>query len=572
MVISILIRARQRLPRSRSLDIVGEESVTVSLTDDGAPLVVEVGCSVQGVARQNDIDIMATCGGRGRCRSCRIKLVEGTVTEPSVADQSQLSKDEITEGYRLACQCYPRASASYAISPPNHETSFQILNDAGQQQLPESINPAEENETPYGIAFDIGTTTVVGYLMDLTTGASLASVSGLNPQTVFGGDVISRIGFAAEKPTHVKKLHQRIATFLSDLSQQACDQVGISRSEICKVTVVGNTCMHHLLLGIDPTPLGCAPYEPVFTEAYLCPARKCGLKLHENAQAYLLPIVAGFVGADTVGMILSAKLASSTGIVIAADIGTNAEVVLRTDHGLIACSSPAGPALEGGQIHDGMRAAYGAVDKVTAGEDIIIHTIGDAPPLGVCGSGLIDSVAVLLDLGIIDKTGRMHTEPKAPLSPAIEARLRKGESGMPEFVLVWAADSGNHLDIVLTQGDVRQLQLAKAAIMSGVQALLQQVEMDCDSIDAFLLAGGFGNYINIRNARRIGLIPDLADDRIHYIANAAGLGAQLTLLSDRCRRQAEQIAIETKHLPLAGLEGFQKIYLGTMGFPLEIKQ
>ncbi|MCP4335072.1 MAG: DUF4445 domain-containing protein, partial [Gammaproteobacteria bacterium] len=337
---------------------MGEESVTVSLTDDGAPLAVEAGSSVLAVARQHDIDIMATCGGRGRCRSCRIKLVEGTVTEPATADFSQLSKDEIGEGYRLACQCYPQASASYAISPPNYETSFQILSEAGQQPLPDFINPADENETPYGIAFDIGTTTVVGYLMNLTTGASLASVSGLNPQTVFGGDVISRIGFAAQKPAHVKKLHQRIATFMNDLSEQACDQAGISRTEICKVTVVGNTCMHHLLLGIDPTPLGSAPYSPVLTAAHQCPARECGLRLHENAQAYLLPIIAGFVGADTVAMILSAKLGQREGNVIAADIGTNAEVVLKTDGGLIACSSPAGPALEGGQIRDGMRAAY----------------------------------------------------------------------------------------------------------------------------------------------------------------------------------------------------------------------
>ncbi|MCP4997406.1 MAG: ATP-binding protein, partial [Hyphomicrobiales bacterium] len=209
---------------------------------------------------------------------------------------------------------------------------------------------------------------------------------------------------------------------------------------------------------------GSAPYKPVLTAAHQCPARECGLRLHENAQAYLLPIIAGFVGADTVAMILSAKLGQREGNVIAADIDTNAEIVLKTDGGLIACSSPAGPALEGGQIRDGMRAAYGAIDRVSAEQDVTIHTIGDAPPLGICGSGLIDAVAVLLDLGVIDKSGRLHIEPKVPLPDAIATRLRKSENGMPEFVLVWAADSGNHLDIVLTQGDVRQLQLAKAAI------------------------------------------------------------------------------------------------------------
>ncbi len=548
-----------------------QTAVAITLTDDGAPLVVEAGISVLGAARQDNIDIMATCGGRGRCRSCRIKLVRGMATEPGIADLSQLSKDEIGEGYRLACQCYPKSDSSYAIAPPTHETSFQILSEPGEwQDLLDSIDSDGDNETLYGIAFDIGTTTVVGYLINLETGATLACVSGLNPQTVFGGDLISRIGFAAEKLTHVKKLHQRIATFMNDLGEYVCDQVGICRSEICRVTVVGNTCMHHLLLGIDPTPLGSAPYNPVVKAPYRCPARECGLRLHENAQAYLLPVIAGFVGADTVAMILSAKLGSHSGNVIAADIGTNAEVVLKTDQGLIACSSPAGPALEGGQIRDGMRAALGAIDRVTADRDIVIHTIGDAPALGICGSGLIDAVAVLLDLGIIDKTGRLHVEPKAVLPKTIAARLRKGEDGAPEFVLVWAAESGNHLDIVLSQGDIRQLQLAKAAIMSGVQALLQQVGLELGDIDSFLLAGGFGNYINARNARRIGLIPDLAGDRIHYIANAAGLGAQIALLSDRGRVEAEKIALETRHLSLAGLPGFQKMYLGAMGFPAEI--
>jgi len=551
---------------------MGWKSVTITLTDDAAPFSVEAGVSILGAARQNDIDIMATCGGRGRCRSCRIKLVRGIATEPAVADFSQLSKDEIGEGYRLACQCYPQSDSSYSITPPTHETSFQILSETGEwQDLLDSIDPAGENETSYGIAFDIGTTTVVGYLTNLETGATLACVAGLNPQTVFGGDLISRIGFAAEKKTHVKKLHQRIVTFMNDLSERACDQAGISRADICKVTMVGNTCMHHLFLGIDPTPLGSAPYDPVLREARQCPARECGLRLHEHAQVYTLPIIAGFVGADTVAMIMAAQLDSRPGNTIAVDIGTNAEVVLKTDRGLNACSSPAGPALEGGQIRDGMRAAFGAIDRVGADRDIVIKTIGDAPALGICGSGLIDAVAVLLDLGIISKTGRLLVQPGLLLPDAIAARLRYDDNGSPEFVLVRAADSGNHLDIVLSQGDIRQLQLAKAAIMSGVQTLLQQGDLECSDIDAFLLAGGFGNYINIRNARRIGLLPDLANDRIHFIANAAGLGAQMALLSDQCRRQAEKIAVETQHLSLAGLPDFQKTYLDAMGFPVEIR-
>lgn len=552
---------------------MSNERVTITLTVDGAPLRIATGASVLNTAQTNDIDIIATCGGRGRCRSCRVKLVEGTSTEPGAADRTQLSEDEIREGYRLACQCYPQSSSRYSIAPPANETSFQILSEPGEwHDLLSSIDHSSENETPYGIAFDVGTTTVIGYLIDLETGETLASVSGLNPQTVFGGDLISRITFAAEKKGNVRKLHRRIATFMNELSERACDQAGIIRADICKVVVVGNTCMHHLFLGIDPTPLGSAPYSPVIKEIHQCSARERGLRLHESAQVCMLPIIAGFVGADTVGMILASKLGSRAGNVIAADIGTNAEVVLKTGQGLTVCSSPAGPALEGGQIHDGMRAALGAIDKVTVEQDIMIHTIGDVPALGICGSGLIDAVAVLLDLGIINETGRLLVEPNKPLSDAIAARLRNSEEGTPECVLTWASQSGNQLDIVLSQGDIRQLQLAKAAIMSGLGALLQQADLECSDIDAFLLAGGFGNYINIRNARRTGLIPDLANDCIHYIANAAGLGAQMTLLSDQSRNEAERIARETKHLSLAGYPGFKKMYLDAMGFPTEIEE
>ncbi len=550
-----------------------EAPVTITLTAGGERLRAEPGASILHTARQNDIDIIATCGGRGRCRSCRIKQIEGEAVQAGVADRAQLSGDEIREGYRLACQCYPQSSGDFSITPPTQETSFQILSEPGEwRDRLTSMDRGRHNETPWGIAFDIGTTTVVGYLINLETGKTSACVGGVNPQTAFGGDLISRIAFAAEKPANVRKLHQRITTFLNNLCEYACGQAGIARTDICKVAVVGNTCMHHLFLGIDPTPLGSAPYQPVTKRAYQGAARACGLRLHETAQVYLPPVIAGFVGADTVAMILSSRLASRTGNLIAADIGTNAEVVLKTDQGLVACSSPAGPALEGGQIRDGMRAALGAIDKVHAQQDIVIRTIGGAPALGICGSGLIDTVAVLLDLGIIDKTGRLLREPRIPPPPAIAARLRNGEDGVAEFVLVRAADSGNRLDIVLSQKDIRQLQLSKAAIISGVDALLRNSNLKRGDIDTFLLAGGFGNYIDTRSARRIGLIPDLANDRIHYIANAAGLGAQMALLSAESRAMAENIADKTEHLSLAGYPGFQKMYLDAMGFPTEIKQ
>lgn len=325
--------------------------------------------------------------------------------------------------------------------------------------------------------------------------------------------------------------------------------------------------MHHLFLGIDPTSVGHAPYHPVMRGAYACSAREAGLRLNREARLFMLPLVAGFVGADTVGVILSTDIENHRGISVVADIGTNAEVVLKCQHGLFACSSPAGPALEGGQIHDGMRAALGAIDQVSIGEDINIHTIGDVPALGICGSGPIDTVAALLEVGIIAPSGRLLLTPKKPLSDPLAARLRNGASGQPEFVLVWAQGSANRNDIVLTQGDIRQFQLAKAAILGGVVALADRAGIAYEDISEFSLAGGFGNFLSIRNARRVGLIPDLATDQIHYISNAAGLGAQMALTSEDERARAGQLADKVTHISLAGFAEFQKMYLNAMAFP-----
>jgi uncharacterized 2Fe-2S/4Fe-4S cluster protein (DUF4445 family) len=249
------------------------------------------------------------------------------------------------------------------------------------------------------------------------------------------------------------------------------------------------------------------------------------------------------------------------------DIGTNAEVVMGGPAGLMACSSPAGPALEGGQIRCGMRAAHGAIDRVRIGAEVAVHTIGEAPPLGICGSGLIDAVAELLDAGLVTTSGRMLADPNPASSKAVASRLRNDAEGTPEFVLVWARDSGGGKDIIVGQKDIRQLQLAKAAIGGGLRALEEVAGVgDCE-ISELLLAGGFGNYLNIRSARRIGLIPDLPDSRVRYVANAAGLGAQMALLSETERARAEALAGRISHVSLAEHPDFQRIFLDAIAFP-----
>ncbi|MCP4072519.1 MAG: DUF4445 domain-containing protein [Hyphomicrobiales bacterium] len=617
---------------------MGNIDYILEFSDLPAAVSFVEGASILQVAQQNDVEINATCGGRGRCRSCRVKMIKGTPPNATICDRSQLSDEEIREGFRLACQCFLKSDASIAIAPPVNETLFQILVDSGipatggkvmepdsgvsktfllpernstgsgrnseieellggtetssgasltvVRQIPKllknlndgitvtrfggqviSIEPGDTVARMFGLAFDIGSTTVVGYLADLNTGETISSVSGLNPQSVFGGDLISRIAFGAEIPANVRKLHSKIVTYLNDLSKELCSQAGIEPDHVYKVTVVGNTCMHHLFLGIEPTSVGHAPYLPVIRGAYSCSAREAGLRLNRDARMFMLPLVAGFVGADTVGVILSTGICNHQGISVVADIGTNAEVVLKCPDGLFACSSPAGPALEGGQIHDGMRAALGAIDQVTIDDDIGVHTIGNVPALGICGSGLIDIIAVLLEVGIIMPSGRLLLAPKNKLSKRLARRLRNGPGGQPEFVLVWAKDSANHNDIVLTQGDIRQFQLAKAAILGGVVALAERAGVACEDISRFMLAGGFGNFLVIKNARRVGLIPDLETKRIQYVSNAAGLGAQMALISERERIRAGQLAETVIHISLAGFAGFQKMYLDAMAFP-----
>ncbi len=619
--------------------MAGEKRL-LKITNHSPDLGFECGESILQTAQQNDVEINATCGGRGRCRSCRIKMVKGETPEATIADRSQLSEEEMQEGFRLACQCFLQSDASISIAPPINETSFQILVDTGGTDLDEdgqkpdsgiskdflipqrakdeaddsselealiagsdggtklsldllrqvpktledskdgvtvarygnqvlSIEAGDTSTQMFGLAFDIGTTTVVGYLVDLSTGETLTSISGLNPQSVFGGDLISRIAFGAESPANVRKLHSRIVTYLNDLSKAACEQVGVKPDHVYKVTIVGNTCMHHLFLGIDPTTVGHAPYAPIIRSAYSCSARDAGLRLNPGARLFMLPLVAGFVGADTVGVILSTKIEKEDEISVIADIGTNAEVVLKCSGGLYTCSSPAGPALEGGQIYDGMRAALGAIDRVTinAGDDVEVHTIGGVPALGICGSGLIDTVACLVEAEIIAPSGRMKPDPTNLPDTLLKARLRVGESNQPEFVLVRAKDSANQTDIVLTQGDIRQFQLAKAAILGGVVALADRAGIAFEDIVSFSLAGGFGNYLDITNARRVGLIPDIDTNQIRYISNAAGLGALKALSYESERIHADHLADTVTHISLAGFAEFQKMYLNAMAFP-----
>lgn len=614
-------------------------SMAIALTVLPGPRVLQVapGTTVLRAAQAGGIDITATCGGRGRCTSCRVKFLDGTVPPPTIMDELQLGGDLVREGYRLSCQCPVTEPITVRVAPPLDEQAFQILGadravgdvarvriDAGivkrvvTVSLPreehhqtsdleallgavggatEDVSPALLRELPatlrdaggevtvttfgphvlavekgdtallkFGLAVDIGTTSVVSTLIELESGEQLASVSSLNPQAVFGGDLMSRIAFAQFNPANLRKLQTRIIGLLNQHVEEIVRQSGVLAKWIYKVVVVGNTCMHHLLLGIDPSYVGLAPYAPVMRQPLVLPARELFLKVNPEARVCLLPLVAGFVGADAVAVALATRIYESSEVRIAVDIGTNGEVLLGSRERLWACSAPAGPALEGAQIRHGMRAALGAIDRVTIGDDVEVHTIGEAPPLGVCGSGIIDALAGMLDRGIVDDTGLIQVEGRDRLPPRLRERVgARGEER--QFVLVRPGEAGAAREIVLTQEDVRQVQLAKGALASGIAMLQHVAGIPGDRVAELMLAGGFGNYVSIRSALRIGLVPPLPPERIRYVGNAASLGAQLCLVSEAERSRAEAVARSIEHVSLAAHPDFQELFVAAMNFP-----
>ena len=611
-------------------------AIALRILPNDRTLEVLSGTTILGAAHAAGVDITATCGGRGRCTSCRVKFIEGAVPPPTIMDELQLGADLVRDGYRLSCQCRVTEPITVELAPPLDERAFQILGagagvagripiDSGVvkhvvkvalpreehhqtsdleqlleaigrapadvhpdllRQLPAALRESEGEVTvttfgstvigvergdtapmKFGLAVDIGTTSVVTSLIELESGEQLASVSSLNPQAVFGGDLMSRIAFVQFNPGNLRKLQTRIIGLLNRHIEQLTRESGVLAKWIYKVVVVGNTCMHHLLLGIDPSWVGLAPYAPVLRHPLVIPARELHLTVAAEARVCLLPIVAGFVGADAVAVALATRIYESQAVRAAVDIGTNGEVLLGSRERLWACSAPAGPALEGAQIRHGMRGAAGAIDRVRVDADgIHVHTIGEAAAQGICGSGLIDLIAGLLDAGVIDWTGLIDLDRRSALPPALRDRVRQVGDAR-EVVLRRSGEAGATREIVLTQEDVRQVQLAKGAIASGI-ALLQQVAgVESERVAELMLAGGFGNYVSIQSALRIGLIPPLPAEKIRYVGNAASLGAQLCLVSEPERTRAERIARSIEHVSLAAHPQFQDIFVDCMNFP-----
>jgi len=417
-------------------------------------------------------------------------------------------------------------------------------------------------------AFDIGTTTLVGSLMRLDSGEEVALATAVNPQTAFGDDVLSRIAYASRDAAALAEIRGCLVDQLRVMVREMCAEAGIAAEHIYAAACAGNTTMEHLLAGISPAPLGVVPFVPAFARGLSLPETDFNLGIHPQSLVYVFPVIGGFVGGDTVAGMVAADLYGLDGPVLMLDIGTNGEIVLVHEGRIYAASTAAGPAFEGARISSGMRASAGAVEKVLIGEDIELGVIGGAAPRGICGSGLIDLCGQLLKAGLLTHDGRLLTDTELPESTpqALRQRMRRNREGVPECLIAGSGDQ----TVLLTQQDVRELQLGAGAIRAGIAILLRQAGLTPGDLRQILIAGGFGSFIRRDNAQRIGLIPhEVSHDKIRFVGNTAFSGAKWAAVSGAARREAERLARLTVHVELSQDPDFALEFAMAMRFPDE---
>ncbi|MXX27259.1 MAG: DUF4445 domain-containing protein [Caldilineaceae bacterium SB0668_bin_21] len=433
-----------------------------------------------------------------------------------------------------------------------------------------SVEGGDTTDRLFGLAFDIGTTTVVGMLIDLNSGAPVAVRSALNGQAVQGADVISRISYTMLHEDGLSELNQVILRTLNGLIAQLLNEGEVAPYEVYEVVTAGNATMQHLFLGVDPEPIGLEPFIPAVEDMVQASAQEVGLEILPQAQIHCLPYLGAYVGADLVAGLLATGLAQNEGVRLLVDVGTNGEIILGSASRTVATAAPAGPAFEGAQIQDGMRASTGAIEAVTINPDgLELQVIGDVPPIGLCGSGLLDVVAQLRLSSLMLPSGRFVKAEEANelVSPELARRIITDEEGRRSFVLAWPEESGSGKSIVLTQRDVRELQFAKGSIAGGIDVVMQELGVEADELVEIFLAGSFGSYINPQSARIIGLVPPVPVERIKAVGNAAGEGAKIALLSFRERQVARSLPQIVEYHELSGRGDFNDSFLAVLQFP-----
>lgn len=517
------------------------EQVEIFFSIQEKKAIVEEGTLLSKAIRENGILFAFPCGGNGSCGKCGVKVSTG-------GKNFQVS----------ACQY--RVTVPITAEVPEIKAGQMLTLGVGRKREWRARwrTDAEDGQRWAAAAFDIGTTSVAGYLLDSGDGRTLAVRSRYNPQRVYGADVISRAIHEAKTQDGVQR--RMIQKVLDEMLGDMAEEVNIKKDRICQIMLVGNTCMHHLFLGISPVSLIKIPYHAAMTEAYEGMAADHGIHIAPDARLRFLPNLAGFVGADTVGCLLNIDFLHEKKKTLMIDIGTNGELVMGTMDKAYTCSTAAGPALEGAKISCGMCASEGAIQHLTVENgEFRLSVIGDVPPSGICGSGLIDAAAVFLRTGLIDVRGRI----RKPEKLKTEAAKRNA----------WRIDRGNGMTkirltdrIFVTQQDIREIQLAKSAIAAGIQILCEKLGWTVLDLEQILVAGAFGNYMDTENACEIGLFPRACRDRIVGIGNAAGEGAKLALSDEACWAQAKELTRHVEFVELASEPDFQNRFVQNLNF------
>ncbi len=604
--------------------------VRINLLFNERAVRVPYGVTLFDAASWNGIAIDSTCGGHGTCKKCRIRIADDPPA-PSSLDLRAYTAQEIKDGWRLACRTTATRDTAVEVPPlttrPKAATvgvgRQVILRPAVQKRYLElaepdladqasdlerllaqlddlepraelpvlrtlgqtlraadyhvtavvvddvliAVEPGDTTDRRFGIAFDLGTTTVVATLLDLGTGTPVAVASALNKQQPFGADVITRISATMMDPGALDKLQALAQETLAELAAAVCAEGGVEPHEVYEVALAGNATMTHLVLGIDPEPLGMAPFilaTRLYPEVL---AADLGLRVHPRARAVVFPSFGAYVGGDINAGLLASGMDRDARVRLFVDIGTNCEIVLGNRDWLLATAAPAGPAFEGAAIRCGMRAADGAIEVVTMTPDeLSMKVIGDVEPQGLCGSGLVDAVTGLVRLGLLDSSGRLVAEEEAALkAPGLAGRLTSiGKERV--FVLHWrgpAAEDG----IYLSQRDVRELQFAKAAIATGWHILLEEAGLTQADVKQVLLAGSFGSYLSPAAAIRIGLVPEVSVQRVVPAGNVAGEGAKMALLSLRERAGGLALLEEVRYVELSDRADFNDRFVEQLSFP-----
>ena len=599
---------------------------------------VPPGVTVFDAASWNGIAIDSTCGGHGTCHKCKVQITSGAEVPVTRHDQRTFTAGQLAEGWRLGCLVHATRDLSVEVPPlttrPKAATvgigRQVILRPALQKRYVEldeatlsdqrtdlvrltdaiddleltadlhvlrrlstvlrqsdfkvtavivdedliDVEPGDTTAERYAIAFDLGTTTVVGTLLDVGTGTPMAVTSMLNAQQPFGGDVITRISATMMDPDALGRLQQAAGSTLASLAVQVCREAGVDPTHVYEVAVAGNATMTALALGIDPEPLGVAPFVMSSSQPPTVLAADIGLDLHPRARAYFFPALGAYVGGDIVAGMLATGMDRDKRTRLFIDVGTNCEIVLSDGETILSTAAPAGPAFEGGAIRCGMRAADGAIEVIkldahATGDDpaVTLGVIGDVEAKGLCGSGLVDAVAELVRVGLLDSTGRLVPDEDAKeIAPALADRLtRIGEERI--FVLHRPTPDSEPVETVyLSQRDVRELQFAKAAISTGWSLLLEQLGLEHRDVQQVLLAGSFGSYLSPASAVRIGLVPQLPVLRIVAAGNVAGEGAKMALLSVRERAGALALLEEVTYVELSDRPDFNDAFVEQLSF------